>query len=408
MKIKNCAKCGKYKYIESNGLCRSCHSNSNKYNYTYTDIEKQIKNRPLYNHFITGITGSGKTVGNKIEIYEANKNTNTNIYVIDCKGQYQKLANKLNGKSISLSEYDNFNFMKVKKSTHGKFSLARRLESVLDLIKRCYAVAGLPLGKEKENIIHSSIKTTYADKGIKDNTKTHGNNSPTIHNLMRTLKRAQPNPRKVLNGNILKGMSKKKLSKLINRIRLDLKDMDNRIGITKSITKDFDNSDMAYFNLSRITSSYIRGLKMQMVINEIFQYAKSNSGTDTLYIDNAQNLLRCSGDYLKSLETILRHSKHENLRISISMQQDDKMILSNAGKSLISNCQFKRIHRLHRPSKPLISKLNIKNKNMNYLTTADIGSKSNNSSTEVLISESGGNYCQEEIQIDNNFLSEIH
>lgn len=408
MKFKHCTKCGNYKFIESNGLCTSCYGNSNKYDYTYTNIEDQIKNRPLNNHFITGITGSGKTIGNILEIYEANKNTNANIYIIDCKGQYQKLTSKLNGKSISLSEYDNFNFMKIQRSTNGKSPLARRLKSVHDLIKRCYAVAGLPLDNEKENILHISIRTTYANKGIKGDSKTHGNKSPTINDLMNTLKRAQSNPRKVLNGNVCKGMSAKKLSKIIKRIRLDLKDMDNRIGITKSIAKDFNDSDIAYFDLSKITSSYISGLKMQMAINEVFQYAKSNNGDDILYIDNAQHLLQCSSSHLESLETIMRHSRRENIRISVSMQQNDRIILSDAGKSLLSNCQSMRIHRLHKPSKLLTSEFNINDKNKKYLTNADIGSKNNNSTTEVLTSDSGKKHSQDEIRIDGSFLSEIH
>lgn len=404
MKFRTCVDCGQYKYIESNGLCRDCYNNQKpSYSYTYTDMEKRPSLAGSTNQLSVGERGSGKTVANKLEICELAENTNSNVYIVDGTGQYQKLIDKLGGTAQELSHYDCLNLMRIEPSTNNNGSLATKVGAVVDIIMRCYDISGLNMTPMKHKILAESVETTYRENGIKGHPSTYTKTSPTITDLIKTIDKMSSNAGKYLNPS---GRDIKRIEKTLKHLSLELTDIDNRVGVTQNINKDFQNESLVYFNASKTGAIRRRGLRMQMVLNEIFEYAKSHKGQDWIYIDNAELLFASPPSSLQSTEIIFRHSRHEGLGICLSMIRDNCTMESSEWQSIATNCQYKRIHKLNNSGGIVQNVLNLSDKQRKFIENADTGKSSDE--MEVLSSGPRSQNSEEEVKVDSDFLSEIH
>lgn len=406
MKFKNCVNCGKYKYIEGNGLCRSCYnSNSPSYDFTYTSAQDRLNGNTGGHQLVIGKKGSGRTVGNKLELYDAIMNSSSKVYIIDQTGEYEDLINEVGGEYFDLSVYDCLNLMRVEQSSSNHMSLATRIKRIVDLLKRCYAIAGLVMDKIREKVLVTVIKEAYTRNNINVQTSTHSNKSPCVSNLIDILDDMRSNPSKFPNFNSYN--DQKKIKRTLKHLHLELRDIDNRLGITQNVNKDFSGKDTVCFDISSIKSINIRGVRTQMILNEILEYAKIHTEKDILYIDDAETLFSAPASTLESIGTIFRHSRYEKLGISVSITDNNGLVTSNTFQNLQDKMQYKRVHRMDNKTDEIQKTLQISDSKYSKVQKLDTGRKTDKS--ELFFAEpSSSSFSKESIEVDDSFLSEIH
>lgn len=411
MKFRNCVNCGKYKYIEGNGLCRGCYNkNTPSYSFSYDSAyerlssgnSRSIRNSSDGHQLVVGGKRSGRSLANKVELYDAVKNSNSAVYIIDQNEDYKKMMDELGGEYLTMSTYDCMNLLHVERANSNQVSLSTRIRRIIDIIRRCYSIAGLFMNKIREKVLVTVIKEAYSRNGIKLQPSTHSNKSPTISDIISMLDDMRSNP-----SNFPKFKSynnKKKVRRTLKYLHLELRDIDNRVGLRDNLNRSF-SKDLMCFNISSIKSVNIRGVKIQMILNEILENAKTNNKKNLLYIDDGESLFSTSSSSLGSMEAIFKQARFENLGISLSVKDDHSLITSDTFRKVSDKIQYRRVHRLNNTTDGIQKTLQIPDKKYSKLPKLKTGS---NNESEVLFSESSSSrYSKELIETEDSLLSKI-
>lgn len=406
MKFRNCSDCGKYKYIEGNGLCRSCYNkNDSNYSFSYESPLDRLDNTNNGHQLVIGKKRSGRTVTNKIELYDAIKNSNSHVYMIDNNGEYEDLINEVGGEYFSMSAYDCLNLLHVEKSSSSQMSLATRIKRVIDLIRRCYCLTGLVMDKVREKVLVTVIKEAYSNNGIELQPSTHTNPSPTISDVIDMLDDLRSNPKKFPKYKSYN--DKRKIKATLKHLHLELRDIDNRLGIRDNIGRDFSKKNVVCFDISPIKSMNIRGVRVQMLLNEIFEYAKTNSEKNLLYVDDCETLFSAPSSTLQSIPTIFRHGSSEDLGVCLSTRDSHGIITSDTFQSLCNIVQYRRIHRMTSTTDDIQKILQLSDKQYAESSKLQVGGGKNDESKVLFSGSKGDKHSKESIKIDDRMFSKI-
>lgn len=402
MKIHRCKECNEYKYIESNGKCRDCYSNSESdrddYNISYNP--QNIIKTSRTNQLILGMTGSGKTVGNKIEIAEMLDNKNVDVYITDPLGSYTNFVQEYNGSVYSLGPNGCFNIFNME-TLQNKNEFKNKIERIYDLICHCYREEGLRMSPKESQLIQISIEETYRDHGIDSSTVTKNpTNLPDISDLKDTIRSIRGNPSQITKHSATQNQIKK-IKGAMKGIESRIENIENRFGLSNNMSSNF-NSQLTYFDLQGINSRS-KGIKLHMIFNEVWEQSISSQNDTVFYIDNARYLFEAQ-NCMDSISKAFAQSRNYNTDICLSMTQGKKVLQNGTGRDILANTSHFRLHR--QKDKWIKNVLNISDQDASYLSKASVGSSSD--PAEVLIRRAMSNDTQEQIEIKDNFLSKIH
>lgn len=407
MKVRRCVSCHEYKYIEDEGLCRDCHQDENKlYEYTYSDVHNRFSRGSDQNQISLGSIGSGKTVANKIEIYDTIKNSNVRVFIVDPIGNYRGMVTNLNGKIVSLDRHQHFNPFCIAQSYDNSGSINSISSLVVEQINRMYDKTPYSLGRNfKKKILHEQIKNTYNNTGITDNPKTHDKTPPTISDLVSTISSQNGSLNTV--GNI----STRTVKPIMDDIEDELTDIITKFKINDTIQIDYAGEDLVYMDLSKSQKNQI-GTKMHMALNSVWQESRRTKDENLLYIDNSSFLFEDSRDSIESIHDYLRVSNNYNLSVNLSLIPKLDYVTSDRFKKILSGIPYVRLHRMDKEMLRKIHKpLTLTKSQISYLENADIGRTSD--SSEVLVKQpinspnSATSSDRETVFVDIDFLSKI-
>lgn len=393
MKIRTCTNCGEYKYIESDGLCRDCFGRSDEYYYTYPNLENRFSSKVGFNQVVLGMIGSGKTVGNKIEIYDIYQNKDVNIFVIDMLGGYHGLMTELTGSSKSVNKGDSFNIMDIKKGR--KNSIGIKIDFVSDLLSRYLNINS----NRKLSLLSAAIRESYKAQNIIANPKTHNKQSPNVSSLINILDDMRSNPSNY--GRVSSRGIQKKTQSEIDDLLGELRTVVKEFGVNGNM--NLSDNTLQYFDLSNM-SPRIGSIKMESIVGQIWEFSKTTDKPTLLYIDNATYLFESKN----FVEPLFRGSRHHNLGICLSMIPIQDVLKSTEYELALDNCRYRRLHKLTGSIHKVQNAFNLSDKEVSYLRNARCGNGKKSGSDVLIIDEMAGNRDEHEIVVNDSLLDDIH
>lgn len=404
MDIRRCQDCREYKYIEKNGLCRDCcqgvSHRFSEYDVSYSPTD--LISSGSKNQLILGEIGSGKTVGNKAEIMKILADRDdTRVYITDPLGQYSDFVSEMGGSEYVIDKGDAFNIFDIGRLNKVS-QFASKMGRIYDFIIRCYNHLGHSIGPREEQLLQILIEQTYKENGVNQNTKSL-NSLPTYSDMLDLAKKIENNPGMITRRNATPTQVSK-LKSAMSKLHSRLKEIRDDLNLDYNLNnKSYTGDDLTYFNLGSITGPQT-SISIRMIFDQVWEYSIATTDNVVFYIDNAKYLIG-KDTTINSLEKCLRHSRHYDTSISLSMAGGKDVLDTTYGRKLMRAIERFRVHRQSSSTDWTKKQLDLSRKETNYIENASIGSNTNHS--EVLIS-SQGNASREKIEMKDSLLTDIH
>lgn len=159
-----------------------------------------------YNIFIVGKIGSGKSFTAKLNLLRMYAmDPEIVVIIMDPMGEFKRFTETLNGEHIPINGQRALNALEIQEvpdhvlnrietRDHDPFKQAKT--SALDLLNTFILMQGEGVGltKEERAFMEVILNIAYARKGITADPKTHGNESPTITDLIGILHEVSQSP----------------------------------------------------------------------------------------------------------------------------------------------------------------------------------------------------------------------
>lgn len=398
MKIRRCKDCNKYRYIKKKGLCPKCCNNNlyrrSEFNLSY-DPSKIVAST-LPNKAILGKIGSGKTVGNMVEMLKILGNSNnTKIYAVDLLGEYSNFTKTIGGEEVKIDKKDSFNIFNLK-SISKSSDFDKKVKQIHDFILYSYSIVGFSIGSKEEDMLRIAIEKTYQNAGINRN-GGNINNTPEFNSLLSILQKIYQNP------NLIPNLPDKEVKNITISIHNKLDVIGNKLGLKNTIRKEYVENYFTYFNLEKLDTNY-SGLKQHMIFNEVWEYARSTDDKIFLYMDNAIYMFS-SQSIIDSLIQSFKYANCNDLSICLSMCGGEDVFMRGKSKNILQYIGSVRLHHQDGNNLWLKKSFDLSNDEIKYIKNANTGTRG--SSSQALMVENNGKNTKEEISVQESLLDDI-
>ena len=306
------------------------------------------------------------------------------MVTIDPLQEFAGLCDLFDGDRIVIGGETNINIMYYEEISDEKQAIvgestpqrdaARR---TLSIIQDYYAMAGIPFGEsEKRGTWELAIRRAYRQGGS-------GMDSPTLQDVFDIIRNMIDTPEEYVDkADDVASLEdrKEKARNILNNDIEAFKEDGEYYNLTQPTNIDFSETHHLYLDLQNYENeTKAGGLYMQILLNMIYEQAKSRDGRTVVAIDEAHYLVDNS-ETLESLKQIMMHHRHYDMSLIFSTQEIGEFFggdgsLTSTGQKIFNNLATRIYHFSEELQKhpEWGESLQLKTRELNFIETADTG-----------------------------------
>ena len=365
-----------------------------------------------YNVGIFGTIGSGKTTTLKELLMRLKLlNDDFTLVMTDPLEEFAGMCEAFRGKRVIIGGDTTINPLHLEPTPEDKLSevgsgtpFKDANRRFISFIETYYQLENLDLGK-KRGVWQIAGKQAYRNAGLTRDPTTHGNESPTLADVIDVLFDIVNNPQEYVNAAI--DQDEDAVSDLKDRaiaiVNSDIGPFDAG-GVYHHLTGptdiDISDSDVLYLDLQRYEGEQKTGLMMQLLVSQVYEQAKVSPDPTIMAMDESHYMLKNSTD-LAFLKQAIRHSRHHDLSLMFSTQtvgeffadqEDGSTELTKDAKVIIDNMSVKIFHYLKEMNEEWAGEFGLSQNEMEYIQSADPGREAAGYAEALLNVDKKGSY----------------
>lgn len=357
------------------------------YNGSPVVVDRFARNKG-YNMLTIGNIGSGKSFSTKLQLVRTlMKHDDVELVMLDPLEGFDGVNRALGGDKIRVSGDVGLNPMEIRETPEHIIEQAERekesldpftnkLKDVIEFFRTFYSLRSGSM-EGKQGVLEAAIKEAYEQKGITNNVRTHGNESPTIKDVLTALEE--------MSGDKTDKYAPTTDEEVMKRFRegaasllVDLEpfreggEFDNLAQPTEINVKD---SRVSYLDLQDQEGRGGTGLMMQILFNAVYERAKETENRIIFVIDEARYIMK-DAESLAFLEQAVRHSRHYNLSIQFVTQTVEEFFAQPEAEAIADNCAMTQLNQLPGLDEDLArDHFNLNDAQIDFVRSARPGSK---------------------------------
>jgi len=246
-------------------------------------------------------------------------------------------------------------------------------------------VATHPL-EERKQTLRRAVQVAYERRGITREPETHGNDSPTIRDVIAVLEDILSSPEEFGYPTQAERESvKTDAQSLLKDLRPSFSEGGDLANLAQETAFDL-NSPVIYLDLHQDEGTRGRSetsLMMQVLFNAVYERAKGTEKNVIFVIDEAHYLM-ADATSLSFLETAVRHSRHYDLSLHFITQTGGEFSLTPEARTIASLCSMTLLHRVDEEAEKLAEWFGLSEREVNWVRTAKAGNDKDGYSEALL------------------------
>lgn len=365
---------------------------------------------------VTGKIGGGKTYSTKMAIYRRLLNdSDIRTIIFDPLGDdFVDFTDKLGGQVIRFGGGDRINPLQIEEPTDQEDTddlYTTKVRSVIEVLKTYFEQSkrgGMDAGEE--GVITQAVHYAYAKKGITEDPRTFGNESPIIDDVIEGV-------RLIAQGGIKEDTAPgsdaitdgaMELGNLMGRTREIVEDpSDEHVRIGQQLVPKFESfkqgsvnnnlnghtnieldDRIVCFDMESFADTGEMPLIMHTMLDWAYQEARRSPRRTDVTFEEAHYLLNRSGAR-KLLNLFIRHARHFDAGLTLISQTPDEFLGNDEKKEIYDNCDIKQMFYQENVSSEVIEYFDFSEEEARFLRQAARGQNSNFSECLLSTSEHG-------------------
>lgn len=361
-----------------------------------------------HNCLISGKIGGGKSYMAKLMMWRRlMMDPEIELMIVDPVGGFGDMVEAIGGQVISIDRDTVINPLEIREGQSGEDNLDEdpydvKIRSIMGMFKQHFG----QLEKKEEGVLRRAIKYAYLEKGITKNPHTHSREAPIVQDIIEILDKwsdGKP-PQEFLdvdtemmqyvsfvdseeqgNSKATKRKNERE-AQLAHDILLGLEEF--KPGGQRSNLNGRTNIDMdarvVQFDLQNVVDANNAGLIMHVMIDYLFQRAKSTSSRSLITIDEAHYMFDNEGA-TNALNTFIRHSRHYKSGVTLISQTVDEF-MDGQVKEIYDQCDIKLLMRHEDISDKAMESLGLAPPERTFVLGAQAGKTASHSECLLLTS----------------------
>ena len=308
-----------------------------------------------YAMFTVGDPGSGKSFSSKQNFIRSLEQSRDRIGVIlEPLNNWAGVADALGAQRITVGGTLGLNPLEIR-ATPDRVQRAmgedaspfnEKLDDAMSFLTNYFALRGIDLG-DRRTTLELGLREAYAHQGITDDIATHGNESPTIRDMLDVFEDMVDDPKEFV---VRSTEEAEKLEAdatwLLDQFR-PFEAEGRYANLGRASEFDLRDEKVVYLDLAQQEGSVdsSTALTMQLLISLVYERAKETDHEVVFYIDEARYLMQDAAS-LTFLETVFRHHRHHDLSIRLVTQTVDEFFEHLESEAILDQCAVKQFHRL--------------------------------------------------------------
>lgn len=266
------------------------------------------------NSVILGKSGGGKSFLVKLEALRT-LTMGTDVIIIDPENEYKKLAEVVSGEFISFSLSSKFriNPFDLCIDSPEPDELANKILNLHSLLR---VIMG-ELTPSEDAILDRALVTTYKQKGITQDIKTHSNPPPLLEDLYKTLSSLESPEALELAGRLEKFVKGSAAGIFNQKSNFDIKNSFTVFGI-----RDLEEN--------------LRPIAMYIILEQVWDRVKKHKKNRLLIVDEAWYLIKHK-DSANYLYSFAKRARKYGLGLTTITQDVEDFLDSQEGRAILTN-----------------------------------------------------------------------
>jgi len=355
-----------------------------------------------YCTMVIGKLGAGKSFSTKLQLLRrAMYDDETLLIMLDPLEGFAGVNEALGGERITVGGTRGFNPLELQQTPEDVLRSAPDLDPWSEQIAWVMAffetffthVATNPLGDRKQTL-RRAVQEAYERQGITRDPGTHGNQSPTVRDVIAVLEAFLDDPAAF--GYVTDGEAesvREDAQSLLKDLRPSFRDGGDLANLARPTDFDLD-SRVVYLDLHQEEGTQGRtetSLMMQVLFNAVYERAKGTDRKVVFAIDEAHYLMNDSSS-LDFLETAVRHSRHYDLSLQFITQTGGEFALTPQARTIANLCSITIIHRVKEETEKLAEWFGLSEREVNWVRTAKAGNDEDGYSEALLSIDEEGQF----------------
>lgn len=335
-----------------------------------------------FNTITFGMIGGGKSFGSKLFGVLRMKARYDDSIIIMCDPLEDDFANfrKIVGaERITVGGSQPLNPLKIEPSDEDvvekldKNPLRQKVEEVVGFLGQFFNDIGQPLDETEREVVTKSILKSYANNNITEKVSTHDNQSPTLLDVFDILKEMQEDYSPYTDVTLEEQLKKRQSSaaNLVGKFEV-FKEGRRYHNLAQQSEVNLFQNDLLYLDISSDDGEGGVGTMTQVIIQQVYELAKSSDRPVVFIMDEAHVLLG-DEETKRNLNTITRHSRHYDLRLHFITQEIDDFVEDDIAQGIINNCSTVIFHKIRNVSSSIKNYFNLTEEQVNFIEEAKSG-----------------------------------
>lgn len=368
-----------------------------------------------HNMLISGKIGSGKSYLAKLTMWRRlMMDPDSEVLLIDPVGGFNDVVEAVDGQHVTIDSQTTINPLEIKQvddleEIEGD-PYNDKIRSVMGLFGAHFQ-GKRELSKEEEGILRRAIRYAYLEQGITKDVSTHDNESPTVQSVLDVLEQmadGRPpgeflevpdgaeaeittiNTETTVDEQERAQEQADRVADYAHSVLLGLEDFQrggqraNLNGRTNVRLQD----RVVQFDLSSVADGSNEGLIMHIVLDWLFQRAKSNTGKMIVMIDEAHYMLG-HDQALEMLNLFARHSRHYGSGLTLISQTVDEFMTDPKAKEIYDQCDIRALMRHQDIGDEAIEALDLTSREREFVLQAQAGNSADYSESLIYATDAG-------------------
>lgn len=370
-----------------------------------------------HNMLISGKIGSGKSYLAKLTMWRRlMMDPETEVLIIDPVGGFGDVVDAVEGQRITIDRHSIINPLEIKQVEEGEATEGDpyddKIRSVMGIFEAHFQ-GKREMSKEEEGVLRRAIRYAYLEQGITKDVDTHDRESPTIQtvlDILESMAEGEP-PNQFLDvpaaveahittintetevGEAEQDRARRQANRIADyahSILLGLEDF--RHGGQHANLNGETNVELqdrvVQFDLSSVADGSNEGIIMQIVLDWLFQRAKSNTGKMIVMIDEAHYMLGHE-QALDMLNLFARHSRHYGSGLTLISQTVDEFMNHPKAKEIYDQCDIRALMRHQDIGEDAIDALDLTERERDFVLQAQAGNSAAYSESLLYVTSVG-------------------
>lgn len=362
-----------------------------------------------HNMLISGKIGSGKSYLAKLCMWRRLiMDPTVEMLIIDPVGGFGSTVNSVGGQQVTINSDTIINPMEIREvdADDAKELESNPYEDKLRSLMGMFASefkGKKELDKREEGVLRRAIRLAYLSQGITTELETHSNQSPTIQKVLDILDdlSAGKRPEEFLDvpqefENLIEsysgmgGGTDENTKNAASSVKYGL-EMFREGGARSNLNGQTSvklQDRIVQFDISNIADGSSETLYMHIILDWLFQRAKSNEGRTVVNIDEAHYMLG-QPQALNMLNLFARHSRHYTTGLTLISQTVDEFMNSEQAKEIYDQCDIRALMRHEDLGSEATKALGLTQRDINFVLQAQAGNSANYSETLLYATDGG-------------------